>query len=108
MKLYIAGPMSGIEEHNFPAFYLAEAQLREAGYRVVNPASVNQIGTPWTDCLKKDLKKLLDCDGLALLPGWEHSRGATLEHDVAERLEYPIHTVIEWLGKAHATRQRKP
>lgn len=90
---YLSGPMSGIAEHNFPAFREAAARLRAAGFYVVNPADINGIGTPWTDCLRADIKSLCDCVGLALLPGWEKSTGAHLELHIAHRLGLQIETV---------------
>ena len=37
-RIYIAGPMTGHAEHNFPAFHAAAKRLHEAGWEVVNPA----------------------------------------------------------------------
>lgn len=38
MKVYVAGPMRGIPEFNFPAFNLAAKNLRADGHVVFNPA----------------------------------------------------------------------
>lgn len=80
MKLYVAGPMTGLPELNFPAFHAMAAKLRAAGHEVVNPAEVNPDPTAkWTDCMFADLKELSTCDGIVMLPGWENSPGAQIE-----------------------------
>lgn len=38
VKVYIAGPMSGLAMLNRPAFFAAEAYLQGQGARVMNPA----------------------------------------------------------------------
>jgi len=90
-RIYISGAMSGIHEHNFPAFNAEAARLRALGYEVVNPAEVNpDVTLSWHECLRQDIKLLCDCDTLALLPGWEHSQGAHLELHIAHRLGMTI------------------
>lgn len=91
MKLYIAGPMTGYADLNFPHFNEVAARLRADGHQVVNPAEVNpDPSTPWEACMKADIVELLTCDGIALLEGWEKSSGATLEHHIANALGMPI------------------
>jgi hypothetical protein len=86
MKFYLSGPMSGIPESNFPAFQEAAHRLREMGYEVISPAEINsEQGLPWETYLKADIKGLCDCDAVALLPGWENSKGAHLEMHIAHR-----------------------
>lgn len=36
--------------------------------------------------MRRDTAALMDCDAVATLPGWEHSKGARLEVLIAERL----------------------
>ena len=87
MKVYIAGPMTGIEDLNFPAFHAAAASLRAAGVEVVNPAEINADQTAgWQYCLRCDIAQLVFCDAVVMLPGWESSKGATLENHVAMTL----------------------
>jgi hypothetical protein len=95
-RIYIAGPMTGYSDFNFPAFHAEAARLRALGYEVVNPAEINADTTAaWADCLKADIAQLVTCDGIALLPGWERSRGASLEHHIAKTLGMRIHVAAE-------------
>ena len=90
-KTYIAGPMTGLPDLNFPAFHAAAAELRALGHTVVNPAEINpDHHMSWEACMRKDIAELVTCHHIHLLAGWEGSRGATLEHHIAERLGLTI------------------
>ncbi len=79
-RIYVAGPMTGLPEFNFPAFNSAAAELRGQGMLVVNPAEHGIIdGAEWADYLHYDLGRLATCSTIHLLPGWSKSRGAALE-----------------------------
>lgn len=100
MRLYVSGPMTGYPDHNFPAFRTAAQELRNAGFEVLDPSELGvDPEFTWADYLRRDLALLLECYGVALLPGWEYSRGALLEIHVAQQLEMPIDTVSFWLSK---------
>ena len=104
-RVYISGPMSGLPDNNFPAFHAAAADLRGLGYEVVNPAEIDagvradEVGTDafWRACMRADIKALCDCGALALLPGWERSKGAHIELNLAHRLGMRIGTVAEFV-----------
>lgn len=82
--VYLSGPMSGIEDWNFPAFDAAAKTLREIGYRVINPADFGAHERhTWSDRVARDLSLLPNAGLLVQLPGWESSEGAKLERDVA-------------------------
>ena len=95
MTIYLSGPMSGLPNNNVPTFNKAAKKLRAAGYRVVNPAELDEgePKTSWVECLKRDLKWLTACEAIATLPKWRKSRGANLEIYVGKQLDYPVHTV---------------
>lgn len=87
MKLYLAGPMTGHADLNFPAFHAEAKRLRALGFEVINPAEINADPTAgWLECMRADIKALADCDGVALLPGWGDSRGARIEQGLARDL----------------------
>lgn len=106
MRVYLAGPMSGIPEFNFPAFYKAAAELREAGHTVFSPAerdnqlhgtdiskgnangdvvlAMKQHGFSRRRALGDDLAWICaHADAVALLPGWSESKGARAERATA-------------------------
>jgi hypothetical protein len=95
-KLYVAGPMSGYEFCNYPLFGEVSNELRAAGFEVVNPAEFGD-GGHYVDILRGDLKQLLDCHGVALLPNWWESVGARTEVQVAGLLMMPVREWKEWL-----------
>lgn len=98
MTLYLAGPMSNLPALNFPAFHAAAADLRALGHVVVNPAEINTDPTAgWLTCMRNDIKQLVDCEAICLLPGWERSRGATLERQIALGLGMQVHALYELL-----------
>ncbi|UZV40248.1 hypothetical protein Acica_43 [Acidovorax phage Acica] len=87
MRIYVAGPMTGLPELNFPAFHAAAAALRAEGHHVENPAEINADPTAqWLDCMRMDIARLVTCDAVYMLPGWQNSRGALVEHTLATGL----------------------
>jgi hypothetical protein len=86
-RVYIAGPMTGYAELNFPAFRAEAAALRSAGLEVINPAEINvDPSTGWSACMRADIAQLVTCDRIHLLPGWSTSRGASLEYQIGRAL----------------------
>lgn len=98
MRLYIAGPMSGLPEFNYPAFHAAEAQLKAAGYETLNPAT-NAKPDPetWEGYMRAAIAQVVQADGIAYLPGAYQSRGAKLELRLAEELGMKSAPLDAWL-----------
>lgn len=119
--LYMAGPMTGIPQFNFPAFFAAAEDLRKLGYTIVSPAEMdmeigvtalaspdgklkasldgNQAktddGYTFGDFLARDVKVIADkVDGVVCLPGWENSKGARLEVYVSLISNKPVFTYV--------------
>lgn len=97
MKIYVAGPMRGYPEFNFPAFDAAAELLAKGGHFVINPAQMDRdVGfdpqsaevsdTFLRDALRRDLSAICECDAIAMLPDWEHSGGARIEWALAVHL----------------------
>ncbi len=95
--VYISGPMSGLPDFNRAAFHQAAHKLRALGYEVINPAEQPER-TTWEEYMRHDIKLLMDCRSVVLLPGWAGSRGARIEVKLADNLginRSPLHEVIE-------------
>lgn len=113
MKVYTAGPMTGIPQFNYPAFIALAEELRDHGFEVVSPAELDDPeirevslaspdgamatlathGQTWGDFLARDVKLLADdgIEAIVVLPGWENSKGARLETFVASLKGLPIY-----------------
>lgn len=97
-RLYLCGPMTGLPEFNYPAFNTAAMRLRAAGFEVVNPAENGlPADAPWPEHMKRDIAHLVQCTGVAVLPGHLNSRGARLELHIATELSIPAASVSAWL-----------
>lgn len=102
MVVYIAGPMSGFDQHNFPAFDAARDYLVACGHRAISPADITRnsgvacttdgISTPeqYAAFMRLDIAALLTVDAVVVLRGWQRSRGAKLEVHIAQTLGLPV------------------
>ena len=117
-RCYIAGPMRGIPQYNYPAFMAAASVLKHLGHEVFNPADMDSIDEEDWESIpvekhetvsnaalarrfaRRDLSAILslraeDGDFLCVLPGWEKSTGAQAEVKVAKWIYLPIRTLGE-------------
>lgn len=97
-RLYLAGPMSGIADFNYPAFNDAAEKLRSKGWVVESPAeNKSPECNSWPGYMRIALRQMLTCDVAVFLPGWRQSKGAQLERQVAHRLSMPCFELAEVL-----------
>tara|TARA_R110000851_G_scaffold333531_2_gene514933 strand:+ start:13417 stop:13836 length:420 start_codon:yes stop_codon:yes gene_type:complete len=100
MKIYIAGPMTGLPKLNFPTFHSVADFLRREGHTVVNPAELNvDANASWEECMRVDIRELVTCESIFLLPNWTLSRGARLEFLIASQLGMQIIGASSYLPK---------
>lgn len=94
-RIYIAGPMTDLPNNNYPAFHEAAVRLRNRAWHVENPA---ESPTPhvdaacnWTAYMRMGVSQLMTCHAIYLLPGWQQSKGASVEYFIAQRLGLAIY-----------------
>ncbi len=101
---YISGPMTGIADHNFPAFTEAAAERRDTGWFILSPTEFDDGDTTRKHeyYMRRDVMELLDLEkhfannhtnvsqrlAIFMLPGWENSKGACVEVHVASVLGF--------------------
>ena len=106
MKLYISGPISGLQREVYRKNFAEVADwLSIHGHQPINPTELDpadncgckperiEVGShvsllppehAWGCYLKRDLiEMLMYADGVLMLPGWQESHGARLEFNVA-------------------------
>lgn len=113
-KVYLVGPMSHYPAYNCALFFALEMMWERAGYDVKTPFELNSIvwqrhfgrdfnphedkcdyGDPLlAEMCAEDMKWLCQCDIVAVLPGWERSKGTTTELLVAINLHKDIRDAI--------------
>lgn len=104
-KMYVIGPVTGIEKDNRPAFEAAARALHDAyGCEVEIPHDTIPAGTDWGEAMHQSLSRLAKADAVAMLDGWTASRGATIEFQFADLLRHynlmQVRTVKDWLDDA--------
>ena len=125
--------MRGIPLFNFPAFHKAAELLRAADHEVFSPAERDEAiygksfslynadgsevkaeldyGFNLRSALRDDMNWICnEADGIALLNGWENSRGASAEAAVGKALGLIVGEVDVFLGKSQpssVSKQRK-
>jgi hypothetical protein len=105
--IYISGPISADDADqvaiNRAAFHDAQQRLQAAGYAVCSPlANAQPLVAPWLQHMRADIKLMMDCDAVAILPGWHQSRGAGVEVALAKGLGLPVAPLDVWLHNAAA------
>lgn len=81
-RVYVGGPVTGMPNDNHEAFALATYKEEKAGRIVFNPTTLPK-GLEYGEYMTLCLPMLGMADELVLLPGWQDSKGAKAEHEVA-------------------------
>lgn len=108
-RIYLIGPVTGIEGGNRAAFEQAKAELNEAGHLARTPFDVvpqDERSERWEFCMRHSLRHIIkewDFEGdppafrIGLLEGWASSEGASIEYELASSLGIPCLPYRRWL-----------
>lgn len=86
LVIYLSGPMTGIADYNHPEFCRIARELRDKGYKVISPDETVVHLKNWENYMRADIKLLMDADKVAVLEGWQQSKGAQIEVFLASQL----------------------
>lgn len=112
--IYIAGKITGVKNYNKDEFYCMEACLLSRDIPVFNPLRnsfeiAKKRGVPIEqlsreEIIRINIKELLQCSNIIMLRGWDNSRGAILEREIAEetgiRVHYTLNSVMQEYKKS--------
>lgn len=97
MRIYLSGKITGLDKEVYSRqFERAENFYKTGGFDVINPVKIGEEilkqnpSATWEDFMQKDLEALKTCTHIALLEGWEESKGAKMEKAEAERMGLEI------------------
>ena len=97
MRIYLSGKITGREKEDYTRqFARAESFYKTGGFDVVNPVKIGEEvlkinpKAEWQDFMIRDLEALRTCTHIALLEGWEESKGAKMEKAEAEKMGLEI------------------
>lgn len=99
ITVYISGAITGINNYQ-EHFKKAEDHIKSFGLKTLNPVEfckgmekkAKEMGVTleWGDYMRKCLVMIPAADAIYMLRGWEKSKGARLEHHIAQELEIEI------------------
>jgi len=99
-KVYISGPIAHYDlQERKNTFAQYADMLEQLGYTPVNPFDnplhrAGRADADWREHMREDIRMLLDCDCILMLPDWWRSKGCKLELDVASSCGIMVATSI--------------
>lgn len=82
-RVYLSGPITNTK--NYKGLFMFAEELVEFGEaeQIYNPAVQISASCSWEQAMHRCLAEITNYDTVVMLPGWNTSRGARLERDVA-------------------------
>ncbi len=102
--IYISGPITNVEGGNQETFTAAANLLHELGYAAINPHSlftnIDTTDFTWEDYMRGCIIAMMQANEVVTLDGWELSKGAVIEVDLARKLSIPVTHIIKYTAEA--------
>lgn len=89
-RIYIAGPMTGLDNYNREAFIEAARQIATSTCLIPVHTAWMCDGFKYEDYMDMSIDLLEDCDYITTLPGWRESQGAQIEVRYAKGRGIPL------------------
>ncbi len=92
MKIYISGKITGLPLSEVRQRFADTAAFLDAiGFEAVNPLTNGlDESADWKEHMVADIRMLLDCEAIYMMDNWIESRGASIEYDIANRLNMDV------------------
>lgn len=99
--VYLAGKITGDPYYRTKFFEAAEA-LREAGFVVLNPATLPSEGFAYEAYMRMSSAMLDECSAACFLPDWTESEGAIYEFGRASARGKEVFMFASWQAEREA------
>ncbi len=94
-RIYVAGPVTGAMDMNWRSHQAVAVALRAKGYHVESPAALHaDQKTKSVESKRISFARLLTCEAICMLPGWEESCDARMAHAIAASLDMEVVPVL--------------
>lgn len=110
-KVYLSGPITGMPNNNIQEFKKYEEKFKNLNFEVINPHNLFSgdevellekcleekkitFEEYHSHFMRRDIAEMMNCDFIAVLDGWEKSKGANIEVYIARNINMPIVSAI--------------
>lgn len=103
---YISGAMTGLPDLNQQHFNRVAKLLQDRGFTVFNPADIKgEADWGWKEFMRAAVRGQMECEDIFMLNGYENSKGAMIELDLAKSLgmgvTYEMDVFCKLMGTIH-------
>lgn len=82
-RVYLSGPITNTKNYKGLFMFAEELAVLDDAEQIYNPAAQIPSSSSWEQAMHRCLSEITNYDTVVMLPGWNVSRGARLERDVA-------------------------